>query len=138
MSVSLQQQPAELRFIAASQPDIIRSAQKVMHVEMLSCMSSADMAHLAMALSQDDLYVQQTIEACHDLVRRVAGAYPALQYARYVWAISNELLFSRCHPLFMRVTTLDTTEKQGWQQNCSTMGLPLVLGCRPLARSTAA
>lgn len=42
--------------------------------------------------AQDDLYLQQTAEACHDLVRRMAGAYPALQYARET-QLAAELLY---------------------------------------------
>lgn len=34
--------------------------------------------------AQDDLYLQQLVDACQDVVRSYAGALPALQYARSV------------------------------------------------------
>jgi hypothetical protein len=37
---------------------------------------------LLLLTAQDDLYLQQSIDACHDAVMRVCGAVPALQHAK--------------------------------------------------------
>jgi hypothetical protein len=39
------------------------------------------MLHAA-AQPQDELYLQQSIDACHDAVMRALGAIPALQHAK--------------------------------------------------------
>jgi hypothetical protein len=39
------------------------------------------MLHAAAQL-QDELYLQQSIDACHDTVMRALGAIPALQHAK--------------------------------------------------------
>ncbi|KAJ9530968.1 hypothetical protein QJQ45_028868, partial [Haematococcus lacustris] len=57
----------QLRLFGASQPDIVRSTQK------------------------DALYLQQTIDACHDVVRRFAGSFPALQNGREIELVASLL-----------------------------------------------
>lgn len=37
---------------------------------------------LALWCTQDDLYLQQSIDACHDAIMRTFGAIPALQHAK--------------------------------------------------------
>lgn len=37
---------------------------------------------LACYALQDELYLQQSIDACHDAIMRALGAIPALQHAK--------------------------------------------------------
>lgn len=70
----------------APQPDIVRAAQKVLEMHLQTRAFHAHCIRLLMlhgaAQLQDELYLQQSIDACHDAVMRALGAIPALQHAK--------------------------------------------------------